>query len=80
MIGLKVKEKHVAKVRRELRVFKVPFQMKPGSTIFVLPVIKQKAFIRGKLVRIEKFGVDDIYHFLLHLRQIGIKAQLVFPV
>jgi hypothetical protein len=80
MIGLKVKDKHVAKVKRELRIFKVPFQVMHGSTLFVLPVIREKTLIRGKLVKVEKFGVKDIYRVLLHLRQIGIKAQLVFPV
>jgi hypothetical protein len=80
MIGLKVKEKQVAKVKRELRIFKVPFQVMHGSTIFVLPVIRKKTLIRGKVVKVEKFGIDDIYNLLLHLKQIGIKAQLLFPI
>jgi len=84
MIALKIKEENAERVRRELRKFKVPFQERCGSTLFVLPVIARNMLLKLRCREPSKnwreFDEVDIYHFLLYLTQIGIRAKLVFHV
>jgi len=84
MIALKVREEDASRVRWELGRFKVPFQEREGSTLFVIPVVHINMLMKLKskdpLKNWRVFDETDLYYLLSYITQIGIRAKLIFPV